>query len=42
MLALGRGHPRALPADLVGQVIVIETQSGETWQASVLEENRAH
>ena len=32
------GDTRALPADLVGQVIEIETQAGETWQASVLEE----
>lgn len=36
--SLWEGDTRALPDDLVGQVIVIETQSGETWQASVLEE----
>ncbi len=32
------GDTRALPADLVGQVIEVETQAGETWRASVLEE----
>ena len=32
------GDTRALPADLVGQVIVIETQSGETFQPTALEE----
>ena len=36
--SLWEGDTRALPADLVDLVIVIETQSGETWQASVLEE----
>ena len=32
------GDTRALPEDLVGQVIVIETQTDGTWQTSVLEE----
>ena len=36
--SLWEGDTRALPADLVGQVIVIETQTDGTWQASVLEE----
>ena len=32
------GDTRALPADLVGQVIEITTQADGTWQTSVLEE----
>jgi len=32
-----KGDTRALPADLVGQVIEIETQTDGTWSASVLE-----
>ena len=32
------GDTRSLPADLVGQVIEVTTQAGETWQATVLEE----
>ena len=36
--SLWEGDTRALPADLVDQVIVIETQSGETFQPTVLEE----
>ena len=36
--SLWEGDTRALPADLVGQVIEIETQTDGTFQASVLEE----
>ena len=36
--SLREGDTRALPADLVGQVIVIETQTDGTWQAAVREE----
>ena len=36
--SLWEGDTRALPADLVDQVIVIETQGGETFQPTVLEE----
>ena len=31
------GDTRALPGDLVGQIIEIETQTDGTWQASVLD-----
>ena len=36
--SLWEGDTLALPADLVDQVIVIETQTDGTWQASVVEE----
>ena len=36
--SLWEGDTRALPADLMDQVIVIETQTDGTWQASVVEE----
>ena len=36
--SLWKGDTRALPEDLVGQVIEVETQADGTWRTSVLEE----